>query len=48
MKKLRLELVDTFYKKSATYKDLLKYNKMIRKNLDNVRRQKLSVFHYVD
>lgn len=46
--KIALELVDTFYKKSTTYKDLLKYNKMIRKNLDNVRRQKLSVFHYVD
>lgn len=46
--KIALELFDTFYKKSATYKDLLKYNKMIRKNLDNVKRQKLSVFHYVD
>ena len=46
--KIALELFDTFYKKSVTYKDLLKYNKMIRKNLDNVKRQKLSVFHYVD
>ena len=46
--KIALELFDTFYKKSATYKDLLKYNKMIRKNLDNVKLQKLSVFHYVD
>lgn len=46
--KIALELFDTFYKKSATYKDLLKYNKTIRKNLDNVKRQKLSVFHYVD
>jgi ribosomal protein S7 len=46
--KLALELFDTFYKKSATYKDLLKYNKMIRKNLDNVKLQKLSVFHYID
>ena len=46
--KIALELFDTFYKKSSTYKDLLKYNKMIRKNLDNVKRQKLSVFHYVD
>jgi len=46
--KIALELFDTFYKKSATYKDLLKYNKMIRKNLDNVKLQKLSVFHYID
>ena len=46
--KIALELFDTFYKKSATHKDLLKYNKMIRKNLDNVKRQKLSVFHYID
>lgn len=46
--KIALELFDTFYKKSNTYKDLLKYNKMIRKNLDNVKLQKLSVFHYVD
>lgn len=46
--KIALELFDTFLKKSTTYKDLLKYNKMIRKNLDNVRLQKLSVFHYVD
>lgn len=46
--KIALELFDTFYKKSATFKDLLKYNKMIRKNLDNVKLQKLSVFHYID
>jgi ribosomal protein S7 len=46
--KMALELFDTYYKKSATYKDLLKYNKMIRKNLDNVKLQKLSVFHYID
>lgn len=46
--KIALELLDTFYKKSLTHKDLLKYNKMIRKNLDNVKLQKLSVFHYVD
>lgn len=46
--KIALELFETFYKKSATYKDLLKYNKMIRKNLDNVKLQKLSVFHYID
>ena len=46
--KIALELFDTFYKKSITHKDLLKYNKMIRKNLDNVKLQKLSVFHYID
>lgn len=46
--KIALELFETFLKKSHTYKDLIKYNKMIRKNLDNVKRQKLSVFHYVD
>jgi hypothetical protein len=46
--KIALELFDTYYKKSSTHKDLLKYNKMIRKNLDNVKLQKLSVFHYVD
>ncbi len=46
--KIALELFETFYKTSATHKDLLKYNKMIRKNLDNVRRQKLAVFHYID
>lgn len=46
--KIALELFDTFYKKSVTHKDLIKYNKTIRKNLDNVKLQKLSVFHYVD
>ena len=46
--KIALELFDTFYKKSTTHKDLIKYNKTIRKNLDNVKLQKLSVFHYVD
>lgn len=46
--KIALELFETFLKKSNTHKDLLKYNKMIRKNLDNVKLQKLSVFHYVD
>ena len=46
--KIALEICDTYFKKSSTYKDLIKYNKMIRKNLDNVRLQKLSVFHYVD
>jgi hypothetical protein len=44
MKKIALELFDTFYKKSATYKDLLKYNKMIRKNLDNVKTSKIISF----
>lgn len=46
--KIALEILETYLKKSITYKDLIKYNKTIRKNLDNVRRQKLSVFHYVD
>lgn len=46
--KMALELFDTYNKTSSTHKDLLKYNKMIRKNLDNVKLQKLSVFHYVD
>lgn len=46
--KIALEFYDTYLKRSITYKDLLKYNKTIRKNIDNVRLQKLSVFHYVD
>lgn len=46
--KMALEIYDTFLKKSLTYKDLLKYNKIIRKNLDNIKLQKLSVFHYID
>lgn len=46
--KMALEIYDTFLKKSLTYKDLLKYNKTIKKNLDNIKLQKLSVFHYID
>lgn len=46
--KIALELFETVFKKSKTYEDLVKYNDMIKKNLDNIKLFRLTLFHYVD
>lgn len=47
VEKIAYEIFDTFNKKSLTYKEMINYNQLVLKNLENMRFVRLRTFRFV-